>query len=81
MGSNEVIFLKHQPAEFDAILGSNSSERRISILADESLADLPLYHEAGVYHLLINSIFITLNQLLNQSAVPPTKPSNRRQEY
>jgi hypothetical protein len=52
MASNDVIFLKHQPAEFDAILGSSSSEPRISILADGSLADLPLYHEACVYHLL-----------------------------
>ncbi|EAW19974.1 SMP-30/gluconolactonase/LRE family protein [Aspergillus fischeri NRRL 181] len=61
---DQVAFLKHQE-EFDAILGSDFPEPHVSILADESPAGLPLYHEACVYHPPTRSIFVTSNQIPN----------------
>ncbi|GIK06744.1 hypothetical protein Aspvir_002394 [Aspergillus viridinutans] len=66
MASNQVAFLKHQE-EFDEILGYNSPEPHVSVLADESPARLPLYHEACVYHPPTRSIFVTSNQMPNLS--------------
>jgi gluconolactonase len=63
MSCNEVTFLRHQAAEFDAILGTNPPEPGVLVLADESPAGSPLYHEACVYHPPSRSIFVTSNQL------------------
>ncbi|PKX90194.1 SMP-30/gluconolactonase/LRE family protein [Aspergillus novofumigatus IBT 16806] len=58
---DQVAFVEHQE-EFDAILGPDP---HVSILADESSAGFPLYHEACVYHAPTRSIFVTSNQIPN----------------
>ncbi|KAJ5985749.1 hypothetical protein N7499_007959 [Penicillium canescens] len=62
MANIQVNFHKHQASNFDKILGANP---QVSILADGG--DLPLYHEACIYHAPSRSVFVTSNQLATSS--------------
>jgi gluconolactonase len=62
MASIQVTFHKHQPSNFVKILGANP---QVSVLADGG--DLPLYHEACIYHAPSCSVFVTSNQLATSS--------------
>ncbi|KAJ5480019.1 hypothetical protein N7530_005528 [Penicillium desertorum] len=62
MADVQAKFHKYQASKFDKILGTNP---KVSILADAG--DLPLYHEACIYHAPSRSVFVTSNQLAASS--------------
>ncbi|CAG8887297.1 unnamed protein product [Penicillium egyptiacum] len=72
MADVQAEFHKYQASKFDKILGANP---KVSILADGG--DLPLYHEACIYHAPSRSVFVTSNQLAASSGQAKPATANK----